>query len=92
MLTSCNADISDALVLSDFLAVRVMPQTTDCIGSADAMSPAHRLRLYIGASRRSTEVIHPSKADISELCRRKGIAASMYYGWSMGSWRPESAS
>jgi hypothetical protein len=35
-----------------------MPQTTDCIGSADAMSPAHRLRLYISASRRSTEVIH----------------------------------
>ena len=25
---------------------------------------------------------------ISELCRREGIASSMYYGWSKESWRP----
>ena len=29
--------------------------------------------------------------NISELCRREGIAASMYYGWSRSSWRPASA-
>ena len=25
---------------------------------------------------------------IAELCRREGIASSMYYGWSKESWRP----
>ncbi len=25
---------------------------------------------------------------IAELCRREGIASSMYYGWSNCSWRP----
>jgi transposase len=29
--------------------------------------------------------------NISELCRREGIAASMYYGWSRNSWRPANA-
>ena len=29
--------------------------------------------------------------NISELCRREGIAASMYYGWSRSSCRPASA-
>ena len=25
---------------------------------------------------------------IAELCRREGIASSMYYGWSRSSWKP----
>jgi transposase len=29
--------------------------------------------------------------NISELCRREGIAASMYYGGRRSSWRPASA-
>ena len=29
--------------------------------------------------------------NISELCRREGIAASMYYGCRRSSWRPGSA-
>jgi transposase len=28
------------------------------------------------------------EASIAELCRREGIASSMYYGWSKSSWRP----
>lgn len=28
---------------------------------------------------------------IAELCRKEGIAQSLYYTWSKGSWKPASA-
>ena len=31
------------------------------------------------------------ETSIAELCRREGIAESMYYSWSRSSWRPASA-
>ena len=31
------------------------------------------------------------ECSIAELCRREGIAESLYYSWSRSSWRPASA-
>jgi transposase-like protein len=45
--------------------------------------PRHYRRQYSAEEKiRIVLELLPGEEDISELCRRDGIAASMYYGWS----------